>query len=481
MTALVTARRVLGRGAMTSRASLAFAMATTVSLVVPACAATERSGFERNEENGASPGDFSAADASDSDAGEPIACATEIRVAEPVPLDIHVMLDASGSMMGRTGKFKSGPTKWAAVKGALKNFIEDPQNAGIGVGLQIFPIVHAGAETCSTDADCSVSGVDYGSCFLSACDYDDNGGLLPCDKSADCPKSAACLPLGECKSGLQVHGRCVIGGTPCKTGACEAMTASTCSRKECFLDDYDDARVPVASLPGVAPALTSAIEAIPDPLETALTPTSVALSGGLAYAKKLAAANPTHSVVVVMATDGLPTRCLPYDSTSIGKIAAAHANASPSIKTFVIGVFADVEKAVAQANLDEIASGGTTGKAMLVSTSGNVSADFQKALDEIREAALPCEYRVPVPAEGAPDYGKVNVRFSPIGLPPSMLAQRKDAGACDAAGGWYYDVDPSEGAAPSKLLLCPSTCEQVKRSSEGSKLEVLLGCRTIVK
>lgn len=469
------------RAAIMKKTSLAVATATAFSIVVPACAASERSGFERDEPSPTSPGDFSAADVPSGDGGEPIACASEVRVAEPVPLDIHIMLDASGSMMGKTGTLKTGPTKWAAVKSALASFIADPKNAGTGVGLQLFPIVHAGAQACSSDADCAAGGVDFGSCFLSACDYDDNGGLLPCDTSADCPKSTACLPLGECKSGSQVLGRCVVGGTPCKSGTCVAMTTSTCSRKECFLDDYDDARVDVAPLPGVAAALTSAIDAIPDPLETALTPTSVALEGGLAYAKKVAAANPTHSVVVVMATDGLPTRCLPYDSASIGKIASAQAKASPAIKTFVVGVFSDAEKAVAQANLDQIASAGATGTAMLVSTGGNVTADFQKALDEIRDAALPCEYRVPVPTGGAPDYGRVNVRFSPVGVPSSMLAQRKDASACDAAGGWYYDVAPSGAAAPSKVLLCPSTCEQVKRSTEGSKVEVLLGCTTIVK
>lgn len=465
-----------------TKTSLAITVSIAFAFVVPACATSDGNLFVGSEPNDPSPGDFGAAGASSGDAGETTACAAEIRTAEPSPLDIHIMLDASGSMMGKTGTLKTGPTKWAAVKTALAAFIADPKNAGTGVGLQIFPIVHAGAQACATDAECTASGVDYGSCFLSACDYDDNGGLLPCGSSADCPKKKACLPLGECRSGSQVYGRCVVGGTPCKTGSCQALTTSTCSRKECFLDDYEDARVDVAPLPGIAPALLSAIDSIPDPVETALTPTSAALEGGLTYAKNLAAANPAHSVVVVMATDGLPTRCMPYDSAAIGKIAAAHANASSArVKTFVIGVFSDAEKPVAQANLDEIASGGSTGKAMLVSTSGNVSAELQEALDEVREAALPCEYRVPVPAAGTPDYGRVNVRFSPVGVPSSMLAQRKDAGACDDDGGWYYDVAPSAGAVPSKVLLCPSTCEQVKRSTEGSKVEVLLGCTTIVK
>jgi hypothetical protein len=470
---------VLARGEMKPTASLVLTTAITFAFVASACASSDRNAFEHDDASAPAPGDLGSSDASAGDAADPIACASEVRTAEPVQLDIHIMLDASGSMMGRTGKLKTGPTKWEAVKDALESFISDPKNAGVGVGLHTFPIVHAGAAAaCSTDADCNVNGVDYGSCFLSACDYYDNGGLLPCDMSADCPNGAACLPLGECRSGSQVHDRCVVGGAPCKTGTCQAMAQSTCSRKECFVDDYDDTRVTIAPLPGNAPMLTSVIDSIPNPLETALTPTSMALAGGLAYAAKFAKTNPTHSVVVVMATDGLPTRCWPYDATNIANIASAYAKGA--IRTFIIGVFADVEKPIAQPNLDQIAAGGATGKAMLVSTTGNVSADFQKALDDIRaRAVLPCEYRVPIPASGVPDFGKVNVRFAPVGIPAATLAQRKDASACDANGGWYYETDAT--GVPSKVLLCPSTCEQVKRSTEGSRVEVLLGCATVVR
>ncbi len=50
---------------------------------------------------------------------------------------------------------------------------------------------------------------------------------------------------------------------------------------------------------------------------------------------------------------------------------------------------------------------------------------------------------------------------------------------CDATtGGWYYDTDPSV-TPPTKIILCPATCGAVKLSS--SPVEVLLGCKTIIK
>src|SRR3954469_23325044 len=63
------------------------------------------------------------ADASDT-------CAGELIQAERTPLDMYVMLDASGSMLDATA---SDPevTKWQAVSSALTGFMQDPQSEGI--------------------------------------------------------------------------------------------------------------------------------------------------------------------------------------------------------------------------------------------------------------------------------------------------------------------------------------------------------------
>ena len=143
-----------------------------------------------------------------------------------------------------------------------------------------------------------------------------------------------------------------------------------------------------------------------------------------------------------------------------------------------IGVFTDSATTV---KLDAIALAGGTSKSINITTGANVTAEFQAALDAIRGQALPCEYAVPKPEAGTPDYDKVNVQFSPGAGAPSLLGYRKSAAACDATGGWYYDVDPSGGGAPSKILLCPSSCEGVKKATGVAKLDILLGCKTIVK
>jgi hypothetical protein len=462
-----------------SRLLTAVAVSVVGLFIASACGSDDESEFGSSGGSSGFGGSSSGAlgEGGNGQLDELAACATETLKGEALPLDIHIMLDASGSMMGVV---QGNKTKWTSVKDALKGFISDPNSAGVGVGLQIFPIVHAGAPaSCASDADCSGG---FGSCILKACDYGAFGALLPCDAASDCPGSAACLQIGEYKSGPDTR-NCLYGGTNvanCQAiGGSKLITTSQCAKKECFPEDYDDARLPIAMLPAAAGTLTSNIDAIPLPLETALTPTSMAVTGGLAYAKAHKAANPGHAVVLVLATDGLPTRCTPYDS---GAIAALAASGLPDVKTFVVGVFASNEQATAKANLDAIAKGGGTDKAFIVSTGGNVTADFQKAMAEIRGAALPCDYNVPSPTSGTPDFGRVNVKFTKGDGTASVFPQAKGgASACDASGGWYYDVDPATGGTPTKITLCPTSCEAVRSGGAGAKIDVLLGCQTIVK
>ena len=138
------------------------------------------------------------------------ACGATTESAKQLPVDILVMLDASGSMMEQTGAGGTGPTKWASVKSALTAFIGDPKSAGLGVGLQIFPIEHPGSPaSCSSNAQCSVGGVSLGRCFLKACHPPTaSTPITSCDSAADCPGGAACYPFGACPGGL---GNCLVG------------------------------------------------------------------------------------------------------------------------------------------------------------------------------------------------------------------------------------------------------------------------------
>lgn len=51
---------------------------------------------------------------------------------KPVPLDMLVLLDESGSM--------DDGIKWPGVTAALKTFINDPASSGISVGFEVFPV-----------------------------------------------------------------------------------------------------------------------------------------------------------------------------------------------------------------------------------------------------------------------------------------------------------------------------------------------------
>ena len=144
-------------------------------------------------------------------------------------------------------------------------------------------------------------------------------------------------------------------------------------------------------------------------------------------------------------------------------------------------MFGDAEKATATSNLDAIAAGGGTSKALVVTTSSNVAADFQKALETIRGSALPCEYAVPVSTSGQQDFDKVNVQHTSAAGQKDVLAYKKNAAGCAGGPGWYYDIDPAGGGTPTKIILCPTTCDSVKKETGAAKVEILLGCKTLVK
>ncbi|MFW5739085.1 MAG: vWA domain-containing protein, partial [Myxococcota bacterium] len=64
------------------------------------------------------------------DAGPPAECVNETAEAEPIPLDMYIMLDKSGSM--------SWGGRWDAVEDAINAFVSDPNSAGVSVALDYF-------------------------------------------------------------------------------------------------------------------------------------------------------------------------------------------------------------------------------------------------------------------------------------------------------------------------------------------------------
>ena len=315
---------------------------------------------------------------STSSGGEGGACIGDSYEAEPLPLDILIMLDQSGSMSQSAG---NNLTKWETVKQAITAFVQQPNVEGISLALQYFglpqPLIPGcSAQACTTDLDCT-------------------GGCGPCGSS----------------------GLCLAPFNP-DIDSCDAI-------------DYAWAEVPMQPLPDVAgPILTSLQMHAPG----TNTPTKPALEGAIMYATNWQNAHPDHVTVVTFATDGEPAVC-DTDMNNIYAVAAAGFNGMPSIKTFVVGVGG------AFSALDGIAAAGGTTSAFHVDLNTMATQQFVDALNAIRNAALPCSYQIPPPPQGMlPDYTRVNVVYTPGGGPEQTIPKVPDAAHCPPNGlGWYYD------------------------------------------
>ena len=135
---------------------------------------------------------------------------------------------------------------------------------------------------------------------------------------------------------------------------------------------------------------------------------------------------------------------------------------------------------MATTNLNLLAQGGGTGEAVVINTNQNVTQALQSALNQIRTQAVACQYSIPPASGGAIDFGKVNVQFTsgPNGAATTVRYVRSQAGCDPAAGGWYYDVDPSSTGTPTAIVACDASCAQF-RASASTRVDLVLGCQTI--
>lgn len=295
------------------------------------------------------------------------ACAATSAQAQSIPLDMIILLDESGSMSG---------TKWDGATAALKEFIDDPASAGIGVGAVYFPV----------------------------------------DEGDDCNYT-----------------------------------------------DYANLNVPIGTLPMNAAALKASIDA-EEPQGG--TPTYGALEGALFAATSYQDANPTHKVIVVIATDGDPSSCEDTSSAGIANLAKKARNYN-GVQTYAIAVAGSTI-----ANLNAIAVAGGTVKAYDVTS--NIS-EFSKKMAEIRLSALACEFIIPPPPMSEElDPTKVNLSYAAGGQGNGTTLPHVDnLAACGGKLAWYYD----NNVKPTKVQLCPASCKTVQADSKAI-VSVLFGCAT---
>jgi hypothetical protein len=230
--------------------------------------------------------------------------------------------------------------------------------------------------------------------------------------------------------------------------------------------------VPFAPLPGNAQPILDAMDA-----ETPAgfgSPIYPALGGAILAGIDVASNNPGETAAVLLVTDGAPegpgTSCSgvdPEDPAEIAAIAASGYAFAPPVVTFVVGL-----PGVNQAFANQVAQAGGSDQAILVSNV-NVAVEFQKALEKVLGQALPCEFAIPFKVDsGEIQLTQVNVEVTPGGGMPVIVPQNLD---CDGPG-WKYDqiVDPT------KIILCPETCAEVKADYQAA-IQILLGCQTIIQ
>ncbi len=395
--------------------------------------------------------------------------------AELAPLDVFFMLDTSGSMEGLTG---AGTSKWQAVGDALARFFGDPESRGVGVAMSFFPVLVDGVpELCADDSACGMPGAcrKFGVCFPS--------GIELCDTDADCANTGdpddRCEPIGRCENDRSSPCFVSMPVGPCANSAC--LSLGLClNQGSCAAGDYSTPSVSLGPLPAVQPALTSALSAR---TLTGPTPTLPAMTGAITAARSWATANPSHKVIVVLATDGLPTVCgsaaftLDSIQQAVGEVSdAASAGVVDGIQTFVIGVFASEDISTPQQNLDRIAIGGGTGNAFVVSTGGPVADEFLEALVAVRRQANSCEFSIPDVGEPI-DFDDLVVTITA----PGDLTRRVDrvggVSTCDPRlGGYYFDAPPTPTRDPGRVILCPATCDRFGSSRE-RPVELFVECQ----
>jgi von Willebrand factor type A domain len=238
----------------------------------------------------------------------------------------------------------------------------------------------------------------------------------------------------------------------------------------CSAARYRAAALPIKDVSDMA---TGALAELDRVTPGGQTPTAPALTAALELASAHAASHSDRSVVVVLATDGLPTTCEPTDSASLAALAAEALDGPAHVRTLVVS--SSSLKREDDETFRLIAAAGGTERPVLIDPSRDFSKQLGDALDATAARAIACDLALPEPPPGKHlDYDAVNVVLEDDQR--TVLRRVSGPHACTSSGGWYYDVDPSQGA-PSRLAMCKASCERTRAAS----LTVELGCRTTVR
>jgi hypothetical protein len=306
--------------------------------------------------------------------GDPVCAATRAE-ATPVPIDLYIMEDQSGSM--------NVDGKWDAVRNALTAFVRLPAARGTSVGMGFFP---------------RFPGPVPEACQLC--------------QTADCLASCGCVSI-RCSS---------------ITGVCQCAAFSSSS---CFEADYAFPAVPVSELPGAASRIVEILESV---RPEGGTPTLPALQGAITYAKSWTAST-GRRVAIALATDGEPFNC-GYTNTVEAVSDLARSAAAGGLPVFVVGVGAQLAalNAIAAAGgtgRAYLVEGFGVEKQFLAALQ-SIQGAAARLSCSYSIPAPPSGQRLDPATVNVEFSGGTPPQTTAIG-------QVADKARCDARGGWYYD------------------------------------------
>ena len=238
----------------------------------------------------------------------------------------------------------------------------------------------------------------------------------------------------------------------------------------CDANLYRNLAVPIAPLPGNVIPLQQRLSSTQ--ADGGGTPMRVGLEGSIEAMREFLGKEPAHQGVVILVTDGDPTSC--GSVANVASVAASGLNPTtdvPSVRTFAIGM-----EGASFASLDQIAKAGGSPKAFNAGGGATAQQALLDALDEIRAGVISCEYTLPLPppGEGVLDLESVDLQFTPGKNDPVVTIKKvPGAEACGATTGGYYYDDP---LTPSRVVLCPASCTQVRGGTLEAQVELVFGC-----
>ncbi len=236
----------------------------------------------------------------------------------------------------------------------------------------------------------------------------------------------------------------------------------------CKTEHYRFSSVPIAEASRGAGGALAKLDAVKPQGQT---PTAPALTAALEMASAYGMKHPERSLVVVLATDGLPTTCTPTDTAALASLARDALDGPAHVRTLVVASGEDARSS----GFARIAQAGGTLRPLVIDARADFAEQMKEALGDTAARRVACDLSLPEPPPGRRlDYDAVNVVLD--GRERVTLPRVESASSCANSPGWYYDVDPTRGA-PSRLNVCKAACDRV---DSAVKLHVEVGCETVV-